>query len=279
VEYLHKYKRLFIIGLIAASLVLMAFTGRSNYEQGFIRSSIAFVITSGQALFANIGGWFSDRFDTIRSNNALQAENALLQAEVARLETELSRFHHLDEENAMLAEVLELHRHYANYNTLGANIISRNPGNWSESFTIDRGSRDGISINMAVLAPGGLAGRISLLGFNYAVVTPIIEDGAAVTAMGLRTNDTGVVTGDVNLASRGLLRMNHIELDAELGLGDMIVTSPLSAIFPPGIRIGYVTEIGQAAGGLRYAIISPAVDFSRLQTVLIITDTFGFELE
>jgi len=278
-EYLRKHKRLFIIGLIVVSLFLMAFTGRQSYEQGFVRSSIGFVITQGQVLFANIGNWFADRLGSISSNTALQAENTLLRAENARLQADLDRFLHLEDENRMLAEMMELHRHYADYATLGANIISRDPGNWSASFIVDRGSRDGVEVNMAVLAPGGLAGRVSLVGFNYAVITPIVEDGAAVTAMGLRTGETGVVTGDVNLASRGLLRMNHIELDADLSPGDVIITSPLSAIFPPGIRVGQVLEMGQTAGGLRYATIAPSVDFNSLTTVFIITDTFGFEME
>ena len=228
-------------------------------------------------MFANIGNWFADRFDFLRNMNNLHAENIRLQFENDRIQIELDRMLHLDEENRMLAEMMHLYRHYADYATIGANIIARDTTNWHDTFTIDRGRNDGIAINMAVLAPGGLAGRISAVGFNYAVVTPLLEDTSAVASQSLRTGGWGVVQGDINLSSHGLLRMNYIDMDADLAIGDEIITSNTSAIFPPGIRIGEITELGQTAGGMRYAVVSPSVDFSRLSAVLIITDEFEFE--
>ncbi|MCL2350075.1 MAG: rod shape-determining protein MreC [Defluviitaleaceae bacterium] len=273
-EYLHRYKRLFIIGLLMLCVVLMAFTGRQNYQQGWIRSSAMFIVSSGQTAFASIGGWFADRFEFLTNMNSLHAENQLLVAEVVRLQTELNRLHHLDDEIRIMAELVNLNRRYEDYAVLGADIISRNPSNWSSSFTINRGSNDGIAVNMAVLAPDGLAGRVSSVGFNYAAVMPIIEDGSAVAAQSLRTGEGGVVSGDINLSSRGLLRMNHIELTATIDIGDAIISSGTSSIFPPGILIGHVTEMGQTAGVSRYAIITPSVDFARLSAVLVITDLF-----
>ena len=71
--------------------------------------------------------------------------------------------------------------------------------------------------------------------------------------------------------------MNYIDADADLAIGDEIITSQTSAIFPPGIRIGEITELGQTAGGMRYAVVRPSVDFGQLSAVLIITDDFEFE--
>ncbi|MCL2236093.1 MAG: rod shape-determining protein MreC [Defluviitaleaceae bacterium] len=276
-EFLHKHKKFFILGLMILSFGLMAFTGRANYEQGVIRSSVGFVLSNGQVLFANIGNWFADRFEFLRNMNDLHAENTRLQEEVNRLQTDLDRLLYLEEENRMLAEIMDLYRHYADYDTVGANIVARAGNNWHDTFTIDRGSNDNISVNMAVLAPGGLAGRVSSVGFNYAVVMPLLEDNSAVAAQGLRTGGWGVVQGDINLSSQGLLRMNYIDADADLAIGDEIITSQTSAIFPPGIRIGEITELGQTAGGMRYAVVRPSVDFGQLSAVLIITDDFEFE--
>lgn len=278
-EFLHRHKKWFIGGLTGLAVVFMIFTGRQGYEQGFMRSGVGFVTASGQGLFAGIGDWFGARWESFRGINRLQAENQLLRAQNDFLEIENNRFLHLEEENRMLAELLELQRHYAGYATLGANVVSRDPSNWSTSFTIDRGSRDGVVVDMAVLAPGGLAGRISLVGPNYSVVTPLTQDGAAVTSVSLRSGWTGVVSGDVNLTSRGVLRMNHIEQDADLVPGDYVMTSQMSAIFPPGIMVGRITEFGQTPGGLRYAHVLPLVDFNRINNVLIVTGEFGFEQE
>ncbi|MDR2166480.1 MAG: rod shape-determining protein MreC [Clostridiales bacterium] len=278
-EFLRRHKKWFIVGLMAAALILMAFTGRQGYEQGFLRSSVGSGIGSAQVLFANIGNWFSDRFEFLRNMNTMHVENQRLRAENERLQADLDRFLHLNEQIRILAEIVDLHLHYDEYNVLAADIIARDPGNWSASFTINRGSSSGLAENMAVLAPGGLVGRVARVGFNYSVITPLLEDGTSVAAQSERAGEFGVVSGDINLSSHGLLRMSYIEQGADLSPGDAVITSSLSAIFPPGIRIGHIAEMGQAAGGLRYALVVPAVDFGELTMVLIITDTFEFILE
>ncbi|MCL2854236.1 MAG: rod shape-determining protein MreC [Defluviitaleaceae bacterium] len=278
-DFLQKHKKFFIIGLAGLSFIMMAFTGRGGYQQGAMRSSVGFVLSHGQAFFAGIGNWFADRWDFLTTMNDLHAENTRLQDENNQMQMELDRMLHLANENRMLAEMLDLHLHYDNYTTMGANIIAHDTTNWYNNFTIDRGRNDGITVNMAVLAPGGLAGRISAVGFNYAVVTPLFEHTSFVAGQGLRTGDWGMVQGDINLSSQGLLRMNYLGADADLIVGDYIITSSVSSIFPPGIRIGQITDIRQGSGGWRYATIQPAVDFGNLSAVLIITDNFEFIFE
>jgi rod shape-determining protein MreC len=272
-DFLHKNKRWFIICLVVVCLVMAAFTGRGSYEQGGLRSSAGFVLFGGQMGLARVGNWFGERFDFFRSMNNLYYENLRLIEENERLQTDINRFLHLDEENRLLAELVNLQRRYEDYAILGADIISFDPGNWYSDFSVNRGRRDGVAVNMAVLAPGGLAGRVSsLVGYNYAIVTALTEDSSAVTAESRRTGDWGIVTGDINLSSRGLLRMSFIELAATLAVGDEIITSHISSIFPPGILIGHIVELEGSE-----ALIKPAVDFSRLSSVLIITDIFDFD--
>jgi len=273
-DFLQRYKKWFIIALVVLSFAMMAFTGRAGYSQGFLRSSFGSVVFSGQVLFANIGNWFSDRWSFFTSMNEVHHENQRLLEEIDRLQAELSQQRHLQEENRALADLVNLHRRYDNYAVLGADVISHDPSNWMSTFTINRGTNDGVAVDMAVTAPFGLAGRISRVGPNYAIVTPILEDGSAVSAQGERTGDFGVIHGDINLSSQGLLRMNHIEPFSDLTIGDAIITSHISSMFPPGIFIGYVVEMGQDAIGHRFALVEPAVDFSRLPAVLIITDVF-----
>ena len=273
-DLIRRHKKIFIIGLCVLSLFLMAFTGRSSYTQGPIRSSIGFVFTSGQALFSNIGNWFSERIGFLTNMNNLQRENQELLAQVEALQTELNRMLHLQEENVALSSLVDLHRHYDNYGVIGADIISHNPSNWSNSFVINIGQNRGIAVDMAVLAPGGLAGRVSSVGFNYAVVTPLLEDGLAVSGQSQRTGDWGMVSGDINLSSYNLLRMDYLDISAGIAPGDAVITSHMSSIYPPGILIGHVVEIGQSTGNLLYATIRPSVDFSSISSVLVITDIF-----
>ena len=273
-DFIRRRKKIFIIGLCVLSLFLMAFTGRGGYMQGPIRSSIGSVFTSTQALFSNIGNWFSDRFEFLSNMSNLQRENAELQGQIDALQAQLNSMLHLQEENIALSSLVNLHRHYDHFQVVAADIISHNPSNWSDSFIINVGQNRGIAVDMAVLAPGGLAGRVSAVGFNYAVVTPLLEDGAAVSSQGQRTGDWGMVSGDINLASLGLLRMDYIHISAGLATGDAVITSHLSSIYPPGVMIGHVVDIGQGVGNMLYATVRPNVDFSSISSVLVITDIF-----
>jgi len=273
-DFLQRYKKWFIIGLMALSVVMMAFTGRNGYQQGFLRSAFGTVVTSGQSLFSSIGNWFSDRWNFFTSMNQLHHENQRLLSEIDRLEAQLAQQLHLQEQVRNYAELLNMRLLYDDYAMLGADVISHNPSNWSSTVIINRGANDGISVGMAVIASGGFAGRIESVGPNYSVVAMLIEDAVAVSAQSRRTGELGIVRGDVNLSSYGLLRMNYITETADINIGDEIITSSISSMFPPGILIGRVEEVGTVVGGMRYAIIRPAVDFSSVTSVLIITDIF-----
>ncbi|MCL2573451.1 MAG: rod shape-determining protein MreC [Defluviitaleaceae bacterium] len=277
-SFLHKHKKYLIIGLTAFALMAMAYSSRDNYQPGPIERGFGFVITHTQSFFMAIGDWVAGRVDFFVNMNQLHAENERLHEQILMYQIENARLLHLEEDNAVLSELLIVHNRYAQYPMLGANIIALDPSNWFDTFTIDRGLNDGIMRDMAVLAPGGLGGRISKVGHNYAQVITLVEDTSAVSAQGRRSGDWGMVRGDSNLASHGLLRMEFIGDTADIAVGDEIVTSATSSVYPPGIHIGYVVEVTQLASGMRSALVRPSVDFTRLSTVLVITELFTHEL-
>ena len=277
-DFLQRHKKYLIIGLAAFSFMAMAYSARDNYRPGPVERGFGFAITHTQGFFMAIGDWVAGRVDFLTSMNALHAENARLQEQVLMYQIENARLLHLEEQVAELSELLVIYNRYADYPLMGANIISLDPSNWSDTFLIDRGLDDGLARDMAVLAPGGLGGRIFKVGHNYAVVHTLVEDTSSVAAQGRRSGDWGVVRGDINLSSHGLLRMEFIDVAADIVVGDEIVTSDTSSVFPPGIHIGYVVEINQLATGMRSAIVRPSVDFTRLSRVLVITELFTHEL-
>jgi rod shape-determining protein MreC len=279
-NFLHQHKKIVIICLALLSFVLMAYTARENYRPGPVERGFGFAITNVQGFFMNIGDWFSDRIDFLVNMNELHEENQRLQDQILIYQTINARLTHVDDEIAVLTELLDIQGRYSDYPTLGARIIARSTDNWTGTFIIDRGAGDGIAEDMVVLAPGGLAGRISKVGYNYAVVTPIIEDASRVSAQSRRTEDWGMIHGDINLSSSGLLllRMEQIDQASDIAVGDEITTSNIASIYPPGILIGHVVEVGQLPNGMRSALVQPSVDFSRLTTVLVITELFTHEL-
>ena len=275
-DFFRNHKKYTIITLSVLALFMMIFTGIRGTNSA---NRAGFVLAGFQGFFTGIGDWFADRIDFFTNMNNLHAENAELRQQLALLEVEVARLLYVETENQHLAAMMDIPRLYSElFPLMGANIIAQNPTNWSQEIIINRGANYDIAVNMAVLAPGGLAGRISRVGGNFSIVTPLIEDVSAVSAATRRTGDIGMVRGDINLSSQGLLRMERISLESDILVGDEIITSQISSIYPPGIKIGVVLSIGVNPAGERYAIIQPSVDFSELTALHIITQLFDFEM-
>ena len=157
---------------------------------------------------------------------------------------------------------------------MGARIIGRDSGNWYSSFLIDKGEEDGLAVDMNVIAEGGLVGRITSVGPNWARVTSIISDNVHVSAMTLSTEDNMTVTGDLKLMAEGCITFSQlVDGQDKVMEGDKVVTSNISDKYLPNILIGYISTINKDANNLtKSGEIIPAVDFEHLGEVLIITD-------
>jgi rod shape-determining protein MreC len=140
---------------------------------------------------------------------------------------------------------------------------------------IDKGTDDGLTVDMNVIADGGLVGRITTIGPNWAKVTSIISDNANVSAKSLITSDTMIVSGDLEAMKDGVIRFSQlIDSQNNIAEGDKIVTSHISDKYLPNIMIGYVYSITEDPNNLtKSGYISPAVDFEHLEEVLVILET------
>ena len=157
---------------------------------------------------------------------------------------------------------------------MGARVIGKDTGNWFSSFIIDKGSKDGIMTDMNVMAGSGLVGIVTNVGPNWAKVRSIIDDTSSLSGMVMSTSDTLIVSGDLELMDDGYIRFSQlIDEDDAVASGDQVVTSTISNKYLPGISIGYITEIEKDANNLtKSGFITPAVDFKRLTTVLVVME-------
>jgi len=174
-----------------------------------------------------------------------------------------------------LRELYKLDENYSDYEKIGAHVIANNGSNWFSDFTIDKGSNDGIKVNCNVLAGSGLVGIVTEVAPDYSRVRSIIDDASNVSGMVLSTSDTCMVRGDLKLIPDGRIRFEKMKNnDNVIEVGEQIVTSHVSDRFVQGIFIGYISEIEVDSNNLtRSGYITPAVDFSKLQEVLVITTT------
>lgn len=232
------------------------------------------VIVPFQQGIANLGGWLSNRSEELVQIRRLLDENERLKAEIAALTEENTLLQQEKYELNNLRALLELDGQYGEYRKTGARIIARDSGNWYSSFLINKGSDDGLAIDMNVIAGGGLVGRITSVGPNWARVTSIISDNSNVSGMTLSTEDNLIVSGDLKLMAEGNIRFSQLVDSKNLVTeGDKVVTSNISDKYLPNILIGYINSIDRDANNLtKSGLLTPAVDFEHLEEVLIITD-------
>ena len=221
----------------------------------------------------SIGGWFKGVSDSLKSSDELNQRIDELEEEVASLEEENLLLARGQQELQRLRELYDTDTSYAQYEKVAANVISKDPGNWYSSFIIDKGSNDGIEVDMNVIAAGGRVGLVTEVGSNWASVRTIIDDSSSVSAMTVTTEDTCIVNGDLTLIDEGLLYFDQMNTQENVVAGEQIVTSHISDKYLPGILIGNIYEINEDSNHLtKTGYILPAVDFSSIQEVLVIKE-------
>jgi rod shape-determining protein MreC len=207
-------------------------------------------------------------------------ENKRLRREVASLRGQTVELQELRKENSRLRRLAGFARRTP-YRTISAHVIGKSTSDWQASVILDKGSADGIRENMPVVVAEGLVGQVVEVASHASQVQLLTDQKSGVGAEIQETGETGVAQGQLG----GDLRLLYVDKNSEVKKGDRVVTSGLGGVFPKGIFVGTVVKVKEKAYVLHKEIkILPAVDFSRLAEVLIITNPpprppFGMEEE
>ncbi|MBR1692419.1 MAG: rod shape-determining protein MreC [Lachnospiraceae bacterium] len=252
--------------------IVMAVTFTTDFVAEPLNSAAGFVVVPFQRGVSRIGRWISSRSDELLELRDVLKENQELKERIDELTTEVNSLQQDKYELSNLRELYSLDNQYKDYQKIGARVISKDAGNWFHSFVIDKGSNDGIEVDMNVIAGSGLVGRVTEVSTNYAKVVSIIDDKSNVSAMVLSTSDRLIVSGDLQLMNDGYIRFSQLmDEDGEVKAGDKIVTSHISDKYLPGILIGYINQISIDENNLTSSgLLIPAVDFAHMEEVLVI---------
>jgi len=261
--------------LTCVCVLLMAVTFFTDYSASPLNKLVGYVIVPFQNGISRIGTWISVRADELGELRVVLMENQQLKEQIDELTVQNTQLQQSKYELNNLRELYKLDEQYSGYEKVGARIIARDSGNWFHSFTINKGSDDGLTVDMNVIASGGLVGRIVDIGTNWAKVTAIINDNSNVSGMVLASSDILMVTGSLELMEDGVIGFEQlIDSAGDVQIGDKVVTSNISDKYLPSILIGYITEINQDSNNItKSGKITPAVDFEHLGEVLVITET------
>ena len=234
---------------------------------------VAAVVIPMQEGINSVGVWVSDRVGSMQSMEELRTENEQLRQQVEDLTRQNESLQSDQSELEELRSLFALSQQYVDYTKIGARVISSGSGNWYENFVINKGSDDGIAVNMNVLAGEGLVGIVTEVGHNFARVQSIISDDSSVSAMSASAADTCVVKGNSESARRdGVIDVTYISKDAAMVDGEELVTSNISSKYLPGLKIGTVSGIEMDYSNLtKSAKLTPVVDFQHVDEVLVIT--------
>ena len=264
-----------LAGLSLFCILLMVLSVFSDKAEGPFKGIASVTVIPMQKGINQIGTWLGDICDNFDTLQQVRKENEKLQTKVDELITENNNLQEEKYELERLQALYKLDQNYAEYEKTGAHVIAKDSGNWFSTFTIDKGSNDGIKVDMNVMAGSGLVGIVIKTGPTWSTVRSIIDDSSNVSGMSLSTSDKCMVRGDLSLINDGTIRFEQMENNEnKVQVGDQIVTSHISPKYLQGILIGYISEITVDSNNLtRSGYITPVVDFKNLQEVLVITTT------
>ncbi len=216
---------------------------------------------------------FLDRF--IRTEDVF-LENEELRRQLREANDKLVEYENIKRENEQFREFLQLKENNPDYDFETATVIGRDSTSRFGSFTIDKGSVDGIEVADPVITSDGLVGIVWEVGLTYSHVRTVIDISVDVGVYSISTRDSGIVSGDITLSSEGLCKLRYLPKNSGISSGELIVTSGIGGVFPKNLVVGTVRSIELDSNGLSLsAAIEPAADIAGVTDVLVIKSFDG----
>lgn len=261
-----------VLVIVCIGLILVTLTTSIVAEP--VRNVTGYLVAPFQNGVNNIGKWLTDQLSGFQDVKELARENDELKKEIAELTQKNNELVQNQTELTRLEELYSLDKKYSDYSKVAASVISKDPGNWYSTFVVNKGSRDGIGVNMNVLGQGGLIGIVTEVGANWAQVRSIIDDESNISGMASNTSEPCIVSGNLLGMDNGKIDFKGLrDDDNAVTEGTSIVTSNISDKYLTGLLIGYVSDIYLDSNNLtKSGTIIPVADFRSLREVLIITD-------
>ena len=259
--------------IVVFCLVVGVISYRFDEKMTPVRSAVGGVITPMQKGINVIGSKMAEKIDYITTMQRTVDRNKKLQKQIDELSAENKLLQQDKYELEEFRKLYDLDEQYAGYSKVAARVISSDNDNWYNSFVIDKGSQDGIKVNMNVMAGDGLVGIVVKVNKSYSRVRAIIDDSSNVSGTILKNSENCIVNGNLNLINEGLIEVSGIDGNAKIEEGAEVVTSQISDKFLPGILIGYVRDLKKDSSNVtQKGYLSPVVDFTGLKMVLVITE-------
>ncbi len=270
-RYFFKSRRFKIAATVLSTLIIISVLARIVGGVISPQSSIlGSVVAPFQSAFTSVANAIEDFRKNISGNEELARENAELKQKVNELTSSLIEYDAAIQQNEFLKQYLEIKDNHTDYQFEEAMLIARDTDDAFGAFTVNKGSLHGVSLYDPVISESGLVGYVSQVGASYSKITTILSPDISVAAFDRRTGDAGIVKGTLETSKVSNTRLSNLSRSCTVAIGDYIVTSG-GGVFPEGMLIGTVSEIGTDYNSAIYADVKPAVNLEELRDMMIIT--------
>lgn len=264
------------IGAVVLVVVLFAGIGSVLLKgnAGLVRNVTGTVRTPVQRLVSSVAEWLESIYGHMYEYDELIAENEQLRAELAKAQEEARNGVAAVEENERLRELLDFEEKHSDMTLEAAKIVSWTTSNWSNSFTISKGTANGIEVGDSVITEYGvLVGQVVEVGVTWATITTTIDLSTNIGALVSENGASGLLMGDFSMMQDGCAKLAYLTDGAQIFTGDTVLTSGAGGAFPQGLVIGTVSSVQAEAGGqVEYGVVKPGCDINALVQVFVVKD-------
>ena len=265
-------RKIWILLFVAVSVFCVVFfAARGRFSVPFSSRAATTVLAPFEEAVSWVGGQFRFVTTTVWDVVTVHDQNKMLRNEVVQLREQNLKAEEYAAENVRLRALLGYKQTASQFDLVMGRVIGREAATWTRMIVIDRGTKDGVQSDMAVVTHQGLVGTVVEAGPNSSKVELILDPRSSVGTLVQRPESrvAGIVEGDTSEPM--VPRMINIPRNADVVEGDVIVTSGFGGIYPKGIIVGRVNRLENDGGGLlKYAVLEPAVDFQKLEDVAVI---------
>ena len=275
-KFFKSWHFIVLIALAILVLSIMIHAAASGNTDVFLSQAASVISQPFLDLSSSVTNSADDFLDRFVRTEEVYLKNEELNERVRELEDKLVDYEKIKRENDQLRKFLELKETNPDYNFEPATVIGRDASSRFASFPIDKGSMDGIRISDPIITSDGLVGIVWEVGSTYSHVRTILDISVEVGVYSISTRDSGIVSGDITLASDGLCGINYLPKSSGISTGDIFVTSGIGGVYPKDLRVGTVKNIALDSNGLSLtAEIVPFADISNITDVIVLKSFNG----
>ena len=258
--------------VVVSLFCVIFFAARGRFQAPVSSQTVSLVLSPFQQVISWVGGQLDYVTSNIWDLATVHEQNKMLRNEVEQLRVQNLQASEAMAENERLRALIGYRQMATQFDLVAARVIGRESATWSRMIVINRGKKDGVEVDMAVVTEKGLVGHVVEAGWNSSKVQLIMDPRSSVGTLVQRAESrvAGIVQGDMDNPT--MPQMVNIPKNADVVEGDVIVTSGFGGLYPKGLVVGLISSLQNDAGGLlKIGIMEPAVDFQKLEDVMVIT--------